>query len=88
MPFYTTGHNTKHDESLVISEQNKQDNMQELLLFNNVHSEPHNEEALFSHHSLIEDEREAEEASIDDQLFAWAHSGSRWIIDAALPLDG
>jgi hypothetical protein len=35
----------------------------------------------------IEPERE-EEASIDDQLHAWAHRGPQWIISAALPLHG
>ncbi len=37
---------------------------------------------------IIEDEREVEEASIDDQLHAWAHRGPLWILGAALPLDG
>jgi hypothetical protein len=32
-------------------------------------------------------ERE-QEASIDDQLHAWAHCGPQWIISAALPLHG
>ncbi len=41
--------------------------------------------AIFGDRSPIEDERE-EEASIDDQLHAWADRGAQWILTASLPL--
>ena len=43
--------------------------------------------AFLANQSPIEHERE-QEASIDDQLHAWAHHGPQWIISAALPLHG
>ena len=45
------------------------------------------EAGLLDGRSLLEDGREAGEASIDDQLHAWAQRGPHWIIDAALSLD-
>jgi hypothetical protein len=40
--------------------------------------------------AYIEDERleREEEASIDDQLHAWADPGTQWILTASLPLTG
>ncbi len=51
-------------------------------------TEASDESALLGHRpTTIEHERE-QEASIDDQLHAWAHRGPQWIISAALPLHG
>ncbi len=54
-------------------------------------SESSDKTAFLDSRSLFDDdgdERQVEEGSIDDQLHAWAHCGSHWIIDPALSLDG
>ena len=51
-------------------------------------SESSNEAAFLDDLSLIEAGQAVKESPIDDQLYAWAQCGSRWIIDAALSLDG
>jgi hypothetical protein len=50
-------------------------------------TEASDEAVLLGDLSISEHERE-EQASIDDQLHAWAHRGPQWIISAALPLHG
>jgi hypothetical protein len=64
-----------------------QDSAARRLLFDFLLLEPSDEAACIGDRSLIEDAREVE-VSIDDQLHAWAHCGSQWIVDAALSLDG
>jgi hypothetical protein len=55
--------------------------------FNLLLLESSDEAAFLADRSPVEHERE-QEASIDDQLHAWAHRGPQWIISAALPLHG
>ena len=57
-------------------------------LFSILHLESSNEAAVLGDPSLNEDERleREEEASIDDQLHAWADRGAQWILTASLPL--
>ena len=73
--------------SSIISDQAQHDSVARRRLFSfQILDSSH--EAFIDDRSPIEDQQEAEEESIDDQLFAWAQCGSHWIDDAAISLDG
>jgi hypothetical protein len=89
--FYALRQNPECHENYEISTKSEQDrhaSVPHQQLVSYLHFESSDEAAVLTNGSLIEDEREAEEASIDDQLHTWAQSEHHWIIDPALSLDG
>ena len=84
---YISRPNSESRDSSTYSDQVQQGSVARRRLFTYLLSGSFDQAALLDR-SPVEDERQAEEASIDDQLHAWAHCGSQWIIDPALSLHG
>ncbi len=87
-PFHTLRQNFLHNESPDDSDQVQKDSLLRRRKLDFLPLESSDEVAFHSDQSLIKDQQEVEDASINDQLHAWAHCGSRWIIDTALTLGG
>jgi hypothetical protein len=83
--FHALRMNTEYHDT--ISEQIQQETMSQQPLCGFLPLESSTKMVFLGDRPTIENERDAEVPSIDDQLHAWAQCQSRWIIDAALPID-